>query len=204
MGTSDVKGMSLRCVSTCECGRQLPAGTRAGWDEVRQVVVCAQCLDGERDVAEYLESKLSDSALFLYNRRLGDARHGDEIDILAVVPSGVFIIDPKKYVGRNVRATPAYDAFIIDGQPRPHLSERMSGQLLIVSAAVGSGPVPDAPVGAAYCFVRAHLPWRRIHVHSVPVMTPRSVAKLLNAPGPLEPDECLKVLEHLDAVLPPA
>jgi len=204
MGTSDVRVTSLRHVGACECGRKLPPGTRAGWDQIRQVVVCAQCLDGEREVAEYLERKLGDSAQFLYHRRRGDTHEGDEIDILAVVPSGVFIIDPKKYVRRDVRATPAYDSFIIDGHPRPHLRQRMSRQLLVVSAALAAGPVPDAPVGAAYCFVHAHLPWRRFHVNDVPVMTPRSVVKLLKEPGPLEPDECLKVLEHLDAVFPPA
>jgi len=182
----------------------LPPGRRAGWDEIRHVVVCTQCLDGKREVADYLESKLGDSALFLYGRRRGDTHIGDEIDILAVVPSGVFIIDPKKYVRRSVRATPAYDNFIIETHPRPHLSERMSRQLLVLSAALAAGPVPDAPVGAAYCFVRAHLPWRRIHVNDVPVLTPRSIAKLLKEPGPLTPDECLKLLEHLDAEFPPA
>ena len=38
--------MRLRYPGTCSCGRDLPAGTRAGWDRVQKIVICQDCLTG--------------------------------------------------------------------------------------------------------------------------------------------------------------
>ena len=49
MDTGDIKRISLRRDGVCTCGAQVLAGTSAGWDRRRRVVVCPGCLAGSND-----------------------------------------------------------------------------------------------------------------------------------------------------------
>lgn len=123
--------------------------------------------DGEQEVAALLKAKLGQEALFLYNRRRGLGRERGDIDMLVVAPSGVYLVDPKKYVGRKVRNSRSRDMFIVDGRKRPHLAESMRRQVDVVTAAMQTSPVPGVPVTAAYCFLGADLPWGTLRVDGV-------------------------------------
>ncbi|AWB92664.1 nuclease-related domain-containing protein [Aeromicrobium chenweiae] len=140
---------------------------------------------GEREAAEKLRRATGEDVLFLFNRRRGTGREQGDIDMLAIAPSGVHVIDPKKYNGRKVRAARSEDVFLIDGRRRPSLSASMQRQVAAVSAAVRDGPRPETPVSAAYCFLGADLPVSSLVVGGVPALTLRNVAKRLNRPGPL-------------------
>jgi hypothetical protein len=140
---------------------------------------------GEREAAETLARTVGDSALFLYNRRVGPGARGD-IDIIAVAAAGVFVIDPKKYAGRKVRATRARDCFVVDGRRRPALAPSMRRHLGAVVQAVREGPLSTASVSAAYCFIGADLPFRRLVVDGVPALGLRGTSELLRQPGPLD------------------
>jgi len=144
---------------------------------------------GEREVAEKLQREVGDTVLFLFNRKRGTGRVGGDIDILAIASSGVWIIDPKKYVGKKVRANWRRTTFIINGRRHPKLSESMRKQIEVVTAGVLEGPVPTARVHAAYCFVGADLPWRRLVVDGISALSQRGVVKALRQPGPLDADE---------------
>jgi len=169
----------------------------------QQILNLATGAEGERAVAAYLERKVGDSVLFLYNRRLAPGNVLGDLDILAVSPSGIFLIDPKKYVGR-IRVAREGDAFVVDGRRRTGLVHSMRRHVELVAAAVRSGPLPEAPIQAAYCFVNADVPLRRTEVDGVPVMTPRSAAKMLRRSGPL--DEAKREVLHADLAqrFPPA
>lgn len=160
--------------------------------------------EGEREVAKILEAKLGGDALVLYNRRRGLGKERGDIDMLVVAASGVHIIDPKKYVGRKVRANGARDTFLIDGRRRPNLSASMRRQINAVSAAMQSSPFPTVPVAAAYCFLGADLPWTRLHVDGVPAFGTRSVIKTLRQPGLLDAEQRRAIHAYLHSQFPPA
>jgi hypothetical protein len=159
---------------------------------------------GEREVAERLQSKLGEQVLFLFNRRRGTGRERGDIDIIAIAPSGVWIIDPKKYVGKKVRSNRGGDIFIVDGRRRPHLTESMRRQYELVSEGVRSGPVPTAPVQAAYCFVGADLPWSTLVVDGVAALGQRRVVKRLRQPGPFDDETRHRLHADLSRRFPPA
>ena len=160
--------------------------------------------DGEREVAALLEAKLGQDALVLYNRRRGLGRERGDIDMLVVTPSGVHIIDPKKYEGRKVRSSRSGDMFIVDGRKRPHLAESMRRQVDVVTAAMQASSVPGVPVTAAYCFLGADLPWGTLRVDGVAALGKRSVVKMLRQAGPLDAEQRRVIHAFLHGQFPPA
>ena len=56
-----IKIMNLRYAGTCGCGRQLSAGTRAGYDKVNRRVICLTCLDADAPTAEPSTAALMES-----------------------------------------------------------------------------------------------------------------------------------------------
>jgi hypothetical protein len=123
----------------------------------QEILNLATGAEGERAAAAYLQRKVGDSVLFLYNRRLAPGKARGDLDILAVSASGIFLIDPKKYAGR-IRTAKASDALLVNGRRRTDLVDGMRRHVELVAAAVRSGPLPEAPIQAAYCFVNADLP----------------------------------------------
>jgi hypothetical protein len=159
---------------------------------------------GEREAAERLQRELGESVLFLFNRKRGTGRVGGDIDIIAIAPSGVWIIDPKKYIGKKVRVNRAGDMFMIDGRRRPRLTESMRRQIDSVTAGVRGGPVSTAPMRAAYCFLGADLPWGSLVVDGVPALGMRGLIKALRAPGPLGAEQRSRLHTDLALRFPPA
>ena len=159
---------------------------------------------GEREVAARLQRDVGGSVLFLFNRQLGPGRRDGDIDIIAIAPSGVWIIDPKKYAGKKVRVNRAGSMFIVDGRRRPHLAESMRRQIDAVTAGVLAGPAATAPVRAAYCFVGADLPWTSLAVDGVPALAARGLVKALREPGPLDADARTRLQADLSVRFPPA
>ncbi len=158
----------------------------------------------ERAVAERFDRELGDSVRFLYNRRLGFGRERRGIDIIAVAPGGVFVIDPNACAGKRIRANRAGDAFVVDGRLRPALSIGMRRHIDAVAIAVSESPIPAAEVSAAYCFIDAELPWGRLLVDNVLATTPRGVVKMLKRAGPLTAEDRSTLHHYLSAEFPPA
>jgi hypothetical protein len=158
----------------------------------------------ERAVAESFDRELGNSVRFLYNRLLGIGHERRGIDIIAVAPGGVFVIDPKAYAGKRVRANGAGDEFVVDGRLRPVLSLGMRRHVDAVAIAVSEGPIPSAEVSAAYCFIDADLPWGQLLVDNVPATTPRGVAKMLKRAGPLTAEDRSTLHQYLSMQFPPA
>ncbi len=68
-----------------------------------------------------------------------------DIDIIAIAPSGVFVVDPKAYRGKKVRTNRKGDTFIVNGRRRTQLASGMRRHLDAVADAVAQGPIPNAP-----------------------------------------------------------
>ena len=136
------------------------------------------------EVAQRLQARLGESVLFLSGRRLATECEGGDFVTVAVAPTGVWIIDPKKHGGKKVRAHDG--TFVIGGRHAPEFAAGMSRRVAAVQAAVLRGPVPDAPINALHCFVDAGLPLRRLTVGGVDATTVRGARKRLQQPGPLD------------------
>ncbi|MDR7086628.1 hypothetical protein J2X11_001467 [Aeromicrobium panaciterrae] len=168
------------------------------------VTAFAKGAAGERMVARKLNRELGHCVSFLYNRRVGNGSERGDIDIIAIAPGGVFVIDPKAYSRKRIRSNKAGDNFVVDGRLRPALALGMRRHIDAVAIAVSEGPIPAAEVSAAYCFIGAELPWGRLVVDNVLATTPRGVVKMLTSSGPLTPEDRSALHQYLGTQFPPA
>lgn len=152
--------------------------------------------EGEMTLAQELADELGDAALWLFNRRPGVGRQRGDIDLLAVVPSGVWVIDSKHYAGRTVVAT--REAITVDGRRRA-LTESINRQV----GAVGSA-VPEVPRFPVLCFVGARVEVQAARADGIVVADPPRLAGLLGRAGPMDAATCAEVHRRLAAALPPA
>lgn len=295
-----VKILRLRYAGACECGTEVPAGTRAGWDRTARRVVCERCLsgqmrviepaetpppdletaraeepaqvadveqpidrgrpgasleqeyqrrrqsredrirtrhprlgrvilalseepastkafatgaDGERRIAARLEKDCGAQVLFLHNRKLGRARRDGDIDHLAVAPSGIYVIDAKRYQNATVRIrrsggllSPLKEQLMVAGRDRSKLVDGCAKQRAAVEAALADAPESaGVPVTALLCFVDADLPmWGEQELRGVRLLGPRGTSKLLRRPGALTEAARRALHRHLADALPPA
>lgn len=158
---------------------------------------------GEREATQVLTSALGDSVSFLFNRRVHAGKVPSHIDIIVIAASGVFVLDPRDYWGRKVRANRKGDAFVVNGRVRPGLADSMRRHLDAVRAAMDVGPIP-ASVSGAFCFIGADLPIGRLVVGGVPATTLRGAARLLKRSGPVTPEQRVVLHAYLSEQFPPA
>lgn len=133
------------------------------------------------------------------------------IDHLAVAPSGVWVIDAKRYKGRiEVRKPWFRDAkLVIGGRDKSKLVEGLARQAVAVQSALDS-VAPGVPVQACFCFVNPEgqsggtkLPLlRTLSVSGYPLLHPRKLAKRLKQPGELSAEQMRLVAEALAQKFP--
>jgi hypothetical protein len=167
---------------------------------------------GERLLAEQLERRIGNRAILLHDRRVPGTR--GNIDHLAVAPSGVWIIDAKRYTGkvehRDVGGWFRTDLrLFVGGRDRTKLVEGLGWQTAAVRRAlVTLDSMGEAPVQLhqALCFVDADWPFlaKPFSHDGVRVSGPRSLADAVAEPGPLSDEEVHRVASHLAHKLPPA
>lgn len=170
--------------------------------------------EGEAKAAARILGRAGDNALFLHNRRLGHGRHGGDIDLLAVTPRGVVIIDVKHYRDAKVEVRSTGGLFserkqqlYVGGRDRTGWLESMDKQRDAVRQALAAAPgLGDVPVLLTFCFVDADLPLlERLSIRDVTIYGSRQLGRgLRGVTGPF--DETARVAIHhvLDQELPPA
>jgi hypothetical protein len=140
-----------------------------------------------------LEARCGGSVFLLHDRGLPGSRAN--IDHLAVTPTGVWVIDAKKYKGKVEIRRPLFgDArLIVNRRDRSKLADGLAKQVAAVKAVVD----PSIPVRGAFCLVDAELPiLRTLRFRGYPLVGRRKLAKMLNAPGAL-PDSEVRALAAL-------
>ena len=163
---------------------------------------------GEEMLAAHL-AKACPEVLVLHDRRIPGRR--TNIDHLAVTPSGVFVIDAKRYTGKiEVRKPFLGDASLfIKGRNRTKLVEGLARQQEVVRSALAEA-IPEMPVHACFCFLNpagqsSSLPLiRTLNINGFPLFRPRKLSKRLNAPGALSEVSRREVAELLVAAFPEA
>jgi hypothetical protein len=180
-------------------------------DEPASITAWRRGGEGEQRLGRRLDALVETGRVEALHDR---ARPGSRanLDHLVVGPSGVFVIDAKRYrgkverrrVGTRLRAAP--DRLFVDGRDRSHLlaaverqAEDVAGALLHLHAA------PALAVLPVLCFLDADRPamgtaglFGRVHVTG-----PRGLERLVCREGPVGHSQRLSLARRLSAAFPP-
>jgi len=165
---------------------------------------------GEEALAASLAKRCPD-VLVLHDRRMPRSRAN--IDHLAIAPSGVHVIDAKRYKGKIEVRKPFFgeEKLLIAGRDKTKLVESLKSQGDAVQSALDSiGQL--APVHTCFCFINpsgqsdgSGIPLiRTLSIEGCPLYYPRRLAKRLNQPGELDGDQIQLLSHSLARLFPPA
>jgi hypothetical protein len=160
---------------------------------------------GEERVVAVLHDRLGDSAVLLHDRKVPGTL--GNIDHIAVASSGVWIIDAKRYKGKDEKRDKGgwFSSDIrlyVGGRDRTNLIAAMGWQHDAVFAALTG---EDVPTHRALTFVGADWPLffaKPLRLGDVWVSWPTALADLVAKPGPLEPRDMERTARLLAATLP--
>lgn len=161
---------------------------------------------GEERLGARLNGLANVSLRVLHDRRIPKSRAN--IDHLAITPSGVFVIDAKKYKGRPEHQVeggvlrPRVEKLMVGKRDRSSLVDSVLKQVQVVSDIVG----PEVPVTGVLCFVEADWPLigGAFSTRGVEVMWPKKLYKALATDGPLNDATVSEVHQALAVALPRA
>jgi Nuclease-related domain len=147
----------------------------------------------------------------LHDRAVPSSRAN--IDHIAIAPSGVYIIDCKRYKGKIEVAKPLFGEakLKINGRDRTKLIDGLEKQVAHVKAALAD-VAADVPVHGCLCFVAPEgfladvgLPIvRTLKINGYPLYYAKRLGKRLNQDGPITVDQAQRLQAELDRRLPPA
>jgi hypothetical protein len=167
--------------------------------------------DGERLLSKYLHEEAGRGQLLILDDRQIPGTKAN-IDLIAIAPSGVYVIDAKKYDGKVELRTTGFgrwrqEQLIVKGRDRTHLVNNMERQVKAAREALGSGEGNgDVPVQAVVCFVNAE--WdmfcTAFTVNGVRVMARRPLRRRLRKEGPLGAERRAQLARLLSLRLLPA
>ncbi|HET7724252.1 MAG TPA: NERD domain-containing protein [Propionibacteriaceae bacterium] len=163
--------------------------------------------DGESALGGMLARMAGPELRVLHDRRI--PRTTANIDHVVVCPTGVWVIDAKRYVGSRPALRveggilrPRTELLTVGGRDRTKLVDGMHKQLSLVRTALADQP--EVTVRGVLCFVDADWPviGGDFVVRDVAVVWPKKLAKLLVQPGPLDPDRIAALQWQLHEAFP--
>ena len=159
--------------------------------------------DGEVMVGRRLTDAVDGLGVVLHDRRLGHGRAN--IDHLVIVPSGVWVVDAKRYRGRLRRWDGRGSLFVDRPTVGGHDLRGLAASVQHQSAVVSEQLPDDVAVQAALCFagVERSLLSRPFIVDGTHVTWPRALARELRQRGPLGPKRREELASHLARAFPP-
>jgi len=144
---------------------------------------------GEEHAGKVLAHCLHDGVVVLHDRRIPRSRVN--IDHIAVARSGIWVIDSERYTGKVAISKPLFGQvkLTIAGRDKTKLVESLTKQLALAEA-VMPDIAPGVPVRGALCFVEADLPvLGRLTFNGYPLLSTKSLAKRINANGPVTEED---------------
>lgn len=161
---------------------------------------------GEERLGQGLDACASDTVRLLHDRRIPGTRAN--IDHLAVTPSGVLVIDAKRYVGKRPALVveggllrPRVEKLTVGSRDQAKLVDGVIKQVDLVAGLVGDA----LPVRGYLCFLEADWPLigGSFTVRGIDVLWPKKLYPRLAADGPFAA-AVAQTHAHLAAALPPA
>jgi hypothetical protein len=151
---------------------------------------------GEERVGAKLDGLAGDGVRVLHDRRIPRSRAN--IDHIAVGPSGVFVIDAKRYRDAKVEVrrsgglfSPVTQRLFVRGRDRTKLVLGLAPQVAAVYEALEScEELQHVSVQPVLAFVDALLPlFGAVEIAGVPVLGVKGTAKLVRRPGSLTTEQ---------------
>ena len=145
----------------------------------------ARGAEGEKTAATSLARHARGEVIFLHDRRIPGSRAN--IDHIAIAPSGVWVIDTKRYRGRVQIKNPLFGQrrLVIAGRNATNLIDGLERQVELVRSLL-DGHLPPDVVHGALCFVDADLPGLgSMRWGEYAIAYPRRLAKLISQDGPV-------------------
>ncbi|PFG17149.1 nuclease-like protein [Propionicimonas paludicola] len=179
----------------------------AVFDDPQTTTAWASGAMGEERLGDMLAEVAGPSLRVLHDRQVPGTKAN--IDHLVVCPSGVFVVDAKRYRGQRPELRieggiirPREELLIIGGRNRTPLVDGMHKQVGLVRQVLADEP--EVPVRGVLCFVEADWPLigGAFTVQGVNVLWMKKLKALLAEPGPLGPDEIAELQWRLHEALP--
>jgi hypothetical protein len=154
--------------------------------------------------------RLSDEGVHaLHDRRIPKTKAN--IDHIAVAPSGIFVIDAKRYKGRPRLQVdgglfrPRTERMFVGSRDCTKLVTGVQWQVEHVRAALSDHGM-TAPIVGKLCFVDADWPLigGAFTIDGVEALWPKALRKQLTQPGPLTPEMLHDLQRHIAHAYPPA
>lgn len=161
---------------------------------------------GEERLGNRLNELASDSLRVLHDRRIPRSRAN--IDHIAVAPTGVYVIDAKKYTGRPQLKIeggilrPRVERLLVGTRDCTKLVDGVLKQVDIVRGLVAD----DLPVHGVLCFIEADWPLigGSFTTRGVEALWPKRLYPKLTSDGPFLTQTVAQVHQLLASSLPPA
>ncbi|GAA3530903.1 hypothetical protein AFL01nite_18030 [Aeromicrobium flavum] len=162
---------------------------------------------GEERFGGAIDKRVGERLRVLHDRRIPGTRAN--IDHIVVVSSGVWVVDPKRYVDKRPELKveggilrPRVEKLVVGGRDSTKLVQGVLKQVDLVRSAVG----PEVPVRGVLCFIEADWPLfgGDFMISGIDVMWPKKLYPLLEADGPVNPDSIESLHRSLATAFPPA
>lgn len=161
---------------------------------------------GEERLGDGLNALASEKVRLLHDRRLPRSRAN--IDHIAVTPSGVYVIDAKRYRGRPQLKIegglfrPRAERLMVGSRDGTKLVDGVLKQVDLVRGLIGN----DVPLHGVLCFVEADWPLfgGNFTTRNVQVLWPKKLYPQLQADGPLATEVIAHAHQALARHLPPS
>ncbi len=167
--------------------------------------------DGESRLAAYIEREVGDRVIALHDRLIPGTRNKN-IDHVFIAPTGVWVVDSKRYKGKVVKRDvgPFWreeNKVYVGGRNRTGLTKAVESQVDAVLAALEPDPgAKGTEVHAALCFVDSE--WGLLdfpfQVQSVWVLYPGALKKRLRKNGPISRERMEHIARRLELSFPKA
>ena len=165
---------------------------------------------GEEQVGRALDAISEPGLHVLHDRRIPRSRAN--IDHIVIAPSGVHVIDAKKYRGRpRLESTgglfsPRVHTLFVGSRNCTSLVDGVLKQVSLVRAVLERGGYADIPTAGHLCFVDADWPMfgGAFSISDVSVTWPQKLSATLVADGVIDEPTSMAISRHLAATFPSA
>jgi hypothetical protein len=161
---------------------------------------------GEERLGQRLNALANENLRVLHDRRIPGTRAN--IDHLAVTPTGIYVIDAKRYRGRPHRQVqggflrPRVEKLLVGTRDCTRLVDAVIKQLTVVR-----DHIPDQiPVHGVLCFIEADWPLigGSFTTRTVQALWPKKPYPQLTSSGPIDVETIAAVHHTLATAFPPA
>lgn len=160
--------------------------------------------EGEAMVAAYVAEHCL-TVWALHDRQMPDSP--TNIDHIFVAPSGIYVVDTKRYKGAISvdRTQPDNPRLVVAGRDETARVDGLDRQVTVVRAIGAQEHMSQVPVHGSFCFIDSLMLAPGTESIRGYLLNQRTqLAAQLNRPGPLSDEQIRAIIERLERRLPPA